>query len=157
MRMNEQRNARAAAPRYSTAHVDPETEARRLVSAYSNLILRLSFTYLKSTHDAQDICQGVLMKLVGRSESFQSTEHEKAWVIRTTANACKDALRNAYRLLRTRRLANARRRRTRAAIQEALEARSRSKPRRRAFGGQRRSYRCNRNVNYRERPGRRRV
>lgn len=97
MRMNEQRNARAAAPRYSTAHVDPETEARRLVSAYSNLILRLSFTYLKSTHDAQDICQGVLMKLVGRSEPFQSAEHEKAWVIRTTANACKDALRNAYR------------------------------------------------------------
>lgn len=95
--MNEQCGARAVAPRYRAAHVDPETEARRLVSAYSNLILRLSFTYLKSTHDAQDICQNVLMKLIERQEAFQDLEHEKAWVVRTTANACKDALRNAYR------------------------------------------------------------
>lgn len=97
MHMNEQCGARAVAPRYRAAHVDPETEARRLVSAYSNLILRLSFTYLKSTHDAQDICQSVLMKLIERQEAFQDLEHEKAWVVRTTANACKDALRNAYR------------------------------------------------------------
>ena len=97
MHMNEQCGARAVAPRYRAAHVDPETEARRLVSAYSNLILRLSFTYLKSTHDAQDICQNVLMKLIERQEAFQDLEHEKAWVVRTTANACKDALRNAYR------------------------------------------------------------
>lgn len=96
MHMNEQCGARAVAPRYRAAHVDPETEARRLVSAYSNLILRLSFTYLKSTHDAQDICQSVLMKLIEHQEAFQDLEHEKAWVVRTTANACKDALRNAY-------------------------------------------------------------
>ena len=31
-------------------------EAERLVNSYSDLILRLSYTYLKSTHDAQDIC-----------------------------------------------------------------------------------------------------
>ena len=58
--------------------------------------MRLSFTYLKSTHDAQDICQSVLMKLIEHQEAFQDLEHEKAWVVRTTANACKDALRNAY-------------------------------------------------------------
>ena len=89
--------ARAVTPRYRAAHIDPETEARRLVSTYSNLILRLSFTYLKSTHDAQDICHSVLMKLIERQKAFQDLEHEKAWVVRTTANACKDALRNAYR------------------------------------------------------------
>lgn len=93
MHMNEQCGARAVAPRYRAAHIDPETEARRLVSTYSNLILRLSFTYLKSTHDAQDICQSVLMKLIERQKAFQDLEHEKAWVVRTTANACKDALR----------------------------------------------------------------
>ena len=30
-------------------------EARRLVETYSDLILRLSYTYLGNTHDAQDI------------------------------------------------------------------------------------------------------
>ena len=97
MRMNNRYDAHAAAPCRRNVHVDPEIEARRLVATYSNLILRLSFTYLKSTHDAQDICQNVLMKLIGRSEPFQSAEHEKAWVVRATANACKDLLRNSYR------------------------------------------------------------
>ena len=36
-----------------------EEEAERAVNAYSDLILRLSYTYLKSTHEAQDICQEV--------------------------------------------------------------------------------------------------
>ncbi|MDO4442358.1 MAG: sigma-70 family RNA polymerase sigma factor [Slackia sp.] len=94
MRTNEQSGTRAIANR---RRCDPEAEARRLVNAYANLILRLSFTYLKSTHDAQDICQSILLKLIERHEAFQSEEHEKAWVVRATANACKDALRNSYR------------------------------------------------------------
>ena len=39
-------------------------EAERLVETYSDLILRLSYTYLKSTEDAQDICQSVFLKLL---------------------------------------------------------------------------------------------
>ncbi len=72
--------------------MDPQ-EAERLVNAYSDLILRLSYTYLKSTQDGEDICQTVLLKLLAEDESFESPEHEKAWVIRTAINACKDELR----------------------------------------------------------------
>lgn len=68
-------------------------EAQRLVNSYSDLILRLSFTYLKSTQDGEDICQTVLLKLLTGGEVFESPEHERAWVIRTTINACKDELR----------------------------------------------------------------
>ena len=64
---------------------------------YSDLILRLAYTYLKSTHDAEDICQNVFLKLLTGGYTFDSAEHEKAWVIRTTANACKDSLRAAHR------------------------------------------------------------
>ena len=74
-----------------------EVEAERLVGAYADLILRLSYTYLKSTHDAEDICQTVLLKLMGAPARFEGPEHERAWVIRTTANACKDVLRSARR------------------------------------------------------------
>src|SRR5699024_7105501 len=74
-----------------------EEEAERAVNAYSDLILRLSYTYLKSTHEAQDICQEVLLKLLCGAGPFESAEHEKAWVVRTTANACKDVLRSARR------------------------------------------------------------
>ena len=72
-------------------------EAERLVNTYSDLILRLSWTYLKSTQDGEDICQTVLLKLLTGEEAFESPEHERAWVIRTTVNACKDELRSFRR------------------------------------------------------------
>ncbi len=68
------------------------TEAERLVQTYSDMILRLSYTYLKSTQDAEDICQTVFLKLLTGGMVFDSPEHEKAWILRTAANACKDAL-----------------------------------------------------------------
>lgn len=71
-------------------------EAERLVNAYSDLILRLSYTYLKSTQDGEDIVQTVLLKLLTGDRAFDSPEHEKAWVIRAAVNTCKDELR-AYR------------------------------------------------------------
>lgn len=72
-------------------------QAERLVNTYSDLILRLSYTYLKSTADAQDICQTVFLKLLTNPRRFDSPEHEKAWIIRTTANACKDLLKSHWR------------------------------------------------------------
>ena len=73
------------------------SESERLVADYSDLILRLSYTYLGSIHDAEDICQTVLIKLITTAPGFSSKEHEKAWVIRVTANTCKDLLRSAAR------------------------------------------------------------
>ena len=72
-------------------------DAERLVQTYSDLILRLAYTYLKSTHDAEDICQNIFLKLLTGSQTFDSPAHEKAWIIRATANACKDSLRAAHR------------------------------------------------------------
>ncbi len=72
-------------------------EAERLVNTYADLILRLSYTYLKETQDAQDICQTVFLKFLEKPRAFQSPEHEKAWVIRCTVNACKDVLKSHWR------------------------------------------------------------
>lgn len=71
--------------------------AGRLVSYYADTILRLSYTYLKSAADAQDVCQEVLIKLVMENRTFESPAHEKAWVLRVTSNACKDLLKSAWR------------------------------------------------------------
>ena len=71
-------------------------EAERLVHAYSDLILRLSYTYLKSTDDAQDICQTVFVKLLMEPREFKSPEHERAYILRMAANACKDLLKSHW-------------------------------------------------------------
>ena len=57
-----------------------EQEAQRLVETYSDLILRLSYTYLNHTQDAQDICQTVFLKLWEKAPAFVSPDHERAWI-----------------------------------------------------------------------------
>ena len=53
-------------------------DAERLVQTYSDLILRLAYTYLKSTHDAEDICQNIFLKLLTGGQTFDSPAHEKS-------------------------------------------------------------------------------
>lgn len=72
-------------------------EAERLAETYADLILRLAYTYLNHTQDAQDICQTVFLKLWEKAPAFVSPDHERAWIIRTTANACKDLLKSHWR------------------------------------------------------------
>ena len=73
---------------------DPQanTNIERIVAAHADLVLRLAYARLGSTGGAQDICQQVFLKLVDLSRrglaAFASPEHEKAWVIRATVNAC---------------------------------------------------------------------
>lgn len=73
-----------------------EFQAKRLVDLYSDMILRISYQYLKQTCDAEDICQTVFLKYLTGGCGFDSIEHEKAWIIRTTINACKDHLKSAF-------------------------------------------------------------
>ena len=48
------------------------------------------------TQDAEDICQDVFMKLLAKDYQFADPSAEKAWIIRTTINACKDHLRTSF-------------------------------------------------------------
>lgn len=74
-----------------------DREMERLVETYADLILRLSYSHLNHRQDAEDICQTVFLKLLERSPDFASPDHEKAWIIRTTRNACKDLLKSRWR------------------------------------------------------------
>ena len=67
-----------------------------LVNKYADMILRISYMYLKHTQDAEDICQDVFMKLLAKDYHFNEPSAEKAWIIRTTINACKDHLRTNF-------------------------------------------------------------
>lgn len=53
--------------------------------------------YLKNHADTEDIFQTVFLKYVLSSVSFENEEHEKAWFIRVTINACKDLLKSFFR------------------------------------------------------------
>jgi len=40
--------------------------------------------------------QNVFIKLINHTNAFNSTEHEKAWLITCATNHCKDILKSAY-------------------------------------------------------------
>ena len=68
--------------------------AERFVASYADMILRISRVMLHNREDAEDICQEVFLKRLEKP-GFDSDEHEKAWLIRVTMNACRDHLRRA--------------------------------------------------------------
>ena len=74
-----------------------EKEIRRAMELYSGTIRRLCLVNLKSYDDTEDIFQTVFLKYALRSPSFESEEHEKAWLIRVTLHACRDLLRDFFR------------------------------------------------------------
>ncbi len=77
--------------------MDLNQQAEYLANTYSDAILRLSYTYLKNTDDAQDVCQTVFVKLLSHPREFDSPGHERAYVLRMAANACKDLLKSPWR------------------------------------------------------------
>lgn len=74
-----------------------EQEAIRAVGKYADLIRRICFLHLKNQQDTEDISQTVFLKYILYSGAFESEEHEKAWFIRVTVNACKDWIKSLLR------------------------------------------------------------
>ena len=74
-----------------------EQEVNIAIDRYADLVLRLCMVNLKNSADAEDIFQNVFLKYALSSVAFQSAEHEKAWFIRVTVNACRDLLKSFFR------------------------------------------------------------
>lgn len=74
-----------------------EQEVNRAIERHADTVRRLCMIHLKNYADTEDIFQTVFLKYVLSSVSFENEEHERAWFIRVTINACKDLLKNFFR------------------------------------------------------------
>lgn len=63
---------------------------------YGNTILRLSYSYLHSISDAEDVLQDTLLNLIKSKPVFSSLEHEKAWLMRVAINLSKNKLKSSW-------------------------------------------------------------
>ncbi|HZK34509.1 MAG TPA: RNA polymerase sigma factor [Bacillota bacterium] len=59
-------------------------------------VYRVCFMYIKNKHDTEDMVQSTFIKLMKNKIDFENEEHEKAWLIRTAINTCKDHFRNRW-------------------------------------------------------------
>ena len=71
-----------------------EKEIMELYSRHSKTVYRVCFAFLKNPADTEDAVQDTFVQLIKRGPAFDSVEHEKAWLIRTAANRCKNVLRH---------------------------------------------------------------
>jgi len=50
--------------------------------------------YMKNHPDTEDMVQNTFLRLMRDKTVFENEEHEKAWLIRTAVNLCKDYFKN---------------------------------------------------------------
>lgn len=65
-----------------------------LFREYRDDVYRLAVSYTKSREDAEDVCQSVFLKLM-EQRNFQPGK-EKQWLLRVTANECRNLLRSHW-------------------------------------------------------------
>ena len=70
---------------------------REAVEEYGDMLYRICLVMLKNTADAEDAVQDTFIRYMQKAPAFSSDEHEKAWLIKVTANICKDMLRQRNR------------------------------------------------------------
>lgn len=73
-----------------------ENQLEGYFQKYYSVCYRVAFTMVKNHADAEDIVQEVLMRLLLYCPEFENEEHEKAWMIRTAINLCKDLLKSKW-------------------------------------------------------------
>ncbi len=74
-----------------------EQEVSAAIGRHADTVRRLCLIRLKNEADTEDIFQNVFLKYALSCVDFESAEHEKAWFIRVTINACKDLLKSFFR------------------------------------------------------------
>lgn len=75
-----------------------EQEVNRAVEKYADTVFRICILHLKNKSDAEDIFQEVFFKFFALNDKeFENANHEKAWIIRVTINACKDLIKSFFR------------------------------------------------------------
>ena len=74
-----------------------ETEFSEYVEKYIDTVYRVAFSMLKNPHDADDVTQGVFLKLYTARGEFQSEAHVKNWLVKVTVNTCRNVFRTPWR------------------------------------------------------------
>lgn len=64
-----------------------------LVSRYQNRIYNLSFRYLGSSQDAEDVTQEIFVSLLHKMKGFRGEAKFSTWLYRIASNRCLDFLR----------------------------------------------------------------
>ena len=68
-----------------------------LVTKHENTLYRAALAILGDVHGAEDAVQDTFLRYLEKRPEFRDENHERAWLLKVTANLCKSALRSQKR------------------------------------------------------------
>ena len=74
-----------------------DREITELYQRHADTVWRVCVSFMRNTQDAEDLVQETFLKVLSGNPAFASPEHEKAWLIVTASNLCKNALKRRCR------------------------------------------------------------
>ena len=69
----------------------------QLVTDNENRLYRAALAILGDPAEAEDAVQDTFLKYLEKQPQLESADHERAWLMRVTANGCKSRLRSPWR------------------------------------------------------------
>lgn len=72
-------------------------EISEIYNRQVDTVYRICFSFMKNIPDTEDMVQETFLRMMNSGVSFMSEKHEKAWLIVTASNLCKDTLRKWWR------------------------------------------------------------
>ena len=69
-----------------------DKEIADVYERHKNTLYRICYAYMKNPADTEDAVETAFYRLISTGPRFQNEAHEKAWLIRTAVNICKNEL-----------------------------------------------------------------
>ena len=77
--------------------MDHSNRLEELVNRYENTLFRAALAILGDVQEAEDAVQDTFLRYLEKRPELRDGDHEKAWLLKVTANRCKSILRTRRR------------------------------------------------------------
>ena len=74
-----------------------QKEITQIYNRQVETVYRVFFSFMKNRAETEDLVQETFLRLIKSGKQFENERHERAWLIVTASNLCKDTLKNWYR------------------------------------------------------------
>ncbi len=78
-----------------------EIDIEDIYNRHVDTVYRVCFMFMKNKQEAEDAVQTTFLKLINSNIAFKDEAHEKAWLIVTASNVCKNNLKHWFRSKRS--------------------------------------------------------
>ena len=77
--------------------MDHSNRLEELIGKYENTLFRAALAILGDVQEAEDAVQDTFLRYLEKRPELRDGDHEKAWLLKVTANRCKSVLRTRRR------------------------------------------------------------